>query len=397
MSLNTSSVSALTLWRGRWARFWEVFPLSRATRVVLLILVGATVAVDLIRATIAGELPNGIPPVIVAVIIAGFAWRPLLAVVLLVGGAIVVIPLGATDVWLLGMAIAAGLVVVSCSVPLAVAYGAVFLVAIVIGESARVDVRPLAFVIVLLVVAAASFLGGALFRSARRRQKALVARLSAEAVAARAAVQEERLRIADELHDFIAHELTIIVMHARVLDRTGDPQTSATARRAIEDAAVQALADIRRVLDATQAHRFTPDPGADDVVDRRHTLTDALTDARRELAGLGGRVNVGDLATDREPLSRTIDAGLAHIVREATTNIVKHGGAGDIDIEVLRSSDDVRLTIENDLDATVSPMQLPRGGYGLARMRERALLSGGTFEVGPRDGRWIVSVTVPSR
>ncbi len=397
MSLNTTAPHSPASWRGSWTRYGEVSPLSRATRVVLLILTSATVVVDLIRAAIAGELPNGLAPVAVAAAIALFAWRPLVAVGLLLGGALVAIPLGASDVWLLGMAIAFGLVVVSCSVPLSATYATVFLVAIVVGESARTDVRPLAVVVVLLVVAAASGLGGALFRSARRRQKELVVRLRAEAVAARAAVQEERLRIADELHDFIAHELTIIVMHARVLDRTVDPQTSAAARRAIEDAAVQALADIRRVLDATQASRSAPHDASANDIDRRYTLADALADAQRELTGLGGRVAIDALAPDGAPLSRTIDAGLAQIVREATTNIVKHGGAGAVDIDVQRSSEGVRLSIVNDIAETFAETRVPRGGYGLARMRERALLSGGTFDVGPRDGRWAVTVTLPSR
>lgn len=393
-----SDPAAVGTWRHLWAAYWSTSPLSRAARIVLIVVVVAVMTIDVARAALAGETSGttDLLSLSVAAAIGLFVWRPTIAAVVLVAGAVVALSFSAGDVWLVGMAVAAGIVVVTCSVPLSVTYVAAFLIAIVVGESARQDVRPLGVVVVLLVVAAASCLGGSFLRAARRRQQALVRRLSAEAAAARSAVQEERLRIADELHDFIAHQLTIIVMHARVLARAEDPDLRAAARTAIEDAAVQALADIRRVLDATQVRRSSFDDG-DEAVDQRYTMAEALSDARRDLSGIVDRVTVRDGLGGGVELSRTIDAGLAHIVREATTNIVKHGGGGAVDIEVLQRSDGVQLTVVNDVAAPGDGLHLPRGGYGVARMRERALLSGGTFRVGPRDGRWAVVVTVPLR
>jgi len=377
--------------RRQWSILWRVRPLTRPMKVSLLVLVAVTVIVESIRIAAGSISPSDIISLAAALLIAGFAWRPVIATVSMLALMVVALSIGAGDVWLLAMAIAGGLVAVTCSTSLTWAYAIVLLMGAVFAEGTRTDARPIGSVIVLLVVATASILIGFAFRQAGRKQAHLVKRLAASEAAAHEALRSERERIADELHDFIAHELTIISIHGRVLQRSADQAERETAQDAIVNASTQAMADVRRVLQIANASRT----GAEVTWDVRHSLAQTIDDVERELQALGKRVDVSFAVTPG--LSRSIDSGLAHILREATTNIVRHSElTRHVVIAATQTPDRVRLTVSNaPVGSRATPASAFSGGYGIARMRERAHLLGGELSAGIDGDTWVVAVTLP--
>jgi len=196
---------------------------------------------------------------------------------------------------------------------------------------------------------------------------------------ARAAVTEERLQIARELHDVVAHSMSVVAVQAGVgryvIDQ--DPAEAASALAAIEATSRAALREMRQLLgvlrDGTPGEMLAA-PGLDDVPDL----------ARR--AGL--HVNVAVRGTPRQ-LPAGTDLAAFRIVQEALTNMVKHAGTNRGRIEVSYSADAVSIEVTDDGAGGVAPgrhaHQSP--GHGLIGMRERVALYGGEFSAGPLPGR----------
>jgi len=198
--------------------------------------------------------------------------------------------------------------------------------------------------------------------------------------AAERAVQEERVRIARELHDVVAHSVSVMVVQAaaarRVLDR-GDPACTAEALRTIETTGRNALDELRRLLgvlreDQGQAST-SPQPTAGDVA--------ALVDQCRE-AGLDV-----SLAVTGSPAELPAGVGLTvyRVVQEALTNVVKHAGPARVEVRV-GYGDPVAIEVVDDGRGAGGDAGLPTGGQGLIGMRERVELFGGQLQVGPRPG-----------
>ncbi|TQJ32670.1 sensor histidine kinase [Microbacterium sp. SLBN-146] len=244
---------------------------------------------------------------------------------------------------------------------------------------------------VLLVAAAASATGVVLralvMRATRTREELLDARrINADLV------QEERQRIADDLHDVVAHDLTVIAMHARLLERTDDPVERERSEQAILASARQALVDLRRVVSLA----------SDDVADGPSTLSGGLAvvvedfRAGLERAGYDVTVDLDQPAT--EELDRLTVSAIERTIREAGTNILKHAPSPERVSLSLQSIDGaVRLRIWNSLSRRAKTSLVPSGGYGTARMRERMGLLGGGCSVGPRDDGWLLDASVPVR
>ncbi|WP_075731670.1 sensor histidine kinase [Streptomyces acidiscabies] len=207
------------------------------------------------------------------------------------------------------------------------------------------------------------------------------------AQAARRRADEERLRIARELHDVLAHRLSVINVQAGVglalLDT--DPGQARAALTTIKSASKEALGEVRQVLDTLRtpgdAPR-TPAPGLD-----------RLPELVEQAAHAGLTVQV-DGAPPR--LSPGTDLAAFRIVQEALTNVVRHSGSRHARVRLDKTGGALRLVVDDDGPATGA--DAGGSGNGLAGMRERAAALGGTIEAGAReDGGFRVVAVLPVR
>lgn len=196
------------------------------------------------------------------------------------------------------------------------------------------------------------------------------------------AVAEERVRIAQELHDVVAHSVSLIVVQAQALGATVPDQRVTAATDGIADLGRQAMAEMHRTLKLLRANEDEaaergPQPGLGDL--------EELVE-RARAAGL--RV---ELAVEGEPrqLSQSADLSAYRIIQEALTNVIKHAGRADTTIGLRYRSDGLELTIADRGNAVLAPGSpaAVAGGHGLVGMRERAALFGGTLTAGPRRDR----------
>lgn len=201
------------------------------------------------------------------------------------------------------------------------------------------------------------------------------------------AVAAERARISRELHDVVAHALSVVVLQAQgaqaELERR--PERSREALGAIVETGRTALAEIRRLLGALgqDAPDWEPRPGAE-------RLPRLVADVRAAGTPVEFRVE-----GEPRPLPSTVDLAAYRIVQEALTNVLKHAARAASATIVLRYAPEA-LEIEVTDDGV--PAKPPSGtGSGLEGMRERVNVLGGTFEAGPRDERgFAVRATLPS-
>jgi len=220
------------------------------------------------------------------------------------------------------------------------------------------------------------------------------AQARAELVRAQAAAQAtmaERLRIARELHDLVAHSTGIIAIQAgsgrRVFDARPDEARDALA--AIEAISRETLAGLRRMV--TGLRRTDPEPGAGQV---SLGAAPGLADIDRLAAtarDAGVQVEV-DWHGSREPLPADIDLSAFRIIQEAVTNVVRHAGTGHCQVAI--DQRDGQLSIEVTDSGRGGSMA--GTGYGITGMRERAALLDGDFSAGPRpDGGFRVAIRLP--
>jgi signal transduction histidine kinase len=199
----------------------------------------------------------------------------------------------------------------------------------------------------------------------------------------------ERARIARELHDVIAHSLSVIVVQAdgAAAGAVARPAAAADALRTIADTGRDALTQMRRLLGVLRAEEggtaLAPQPGTAQL--------DALV-GQVARAGLPARLA---RAGESRPLDGTIDVTLYRLAQEALTNVLKHAGeVSRVDV-VLRYRDDAVELLVRD-DGRGAPAA-DGAGHGLVGMRERVAMHDGTLEAGPRDGRgFAVRAVIPT-
>jgi signal transduction histidine kinase len=213
------------------------------------------------------------------------------------------------------------------------------------------------------------------FVDARRRGASMAARSAAMQRQAEQAAAAERARIARELHDIVAHHLSVVVLLAAGARASGKP-AGATLEK-IENSARQALDETSSLLnvlrDPDEEAELAPPPAIGEL--------DALAASVRA-AGLPVNLTIdGNLAA----LPAVVDVSVYRIVQEALTNVLKHAGPARAEVTIGYEQDTV--TIEVTDDGTGHPGDgSPRGGHGLAGMRERAAAFGGELTAGPRPG-----------
>jgi signal transduction histidine kinase len=205
--------------------------------------------------------------------------------------------------------------------------------------------------------------------------------------AARVAVAEERARIARELHDIVAHAVSVMVLQVGAvrhqLPKTLDEDKEALGR--VEQAGRTALIEMRRLLGAMRRDGdgldLAPQPGLDG-------LDSLLEDVGR--AGLPVRLHV-----DGEPsaLPRAIDLSAYRIVQEGLTNSLKHARASHADVTVRYGDDDVQIEVRDDGAGVGTNDRL---GHGLVGIRERVKIYGGEMTAGTApEGGYVLSARLP--
>jgi signal transduction histidine kinase len=193
----------------------------------------------------------------------------------------------------------------------------------------------------------------------------------------RRAVAEERARIAREVHDVVAHTLSVMVVQAGAADDvfTERPDQARQALRAIETGARSALDELRRMLRA-----FRPDDGEDDVEEQRAPGPSLahLDELAETVRATGMTVHVHrEGAPDRLPAS--VDLAAYRIIQEALTNTLRHAvGADEVSVRVTTGTECVKITVVDNGRTTKSFGPVTGAGRGLVGMRERARLVGGS-------------------
>ncbi|MDP5183677.1 sensor histidine kinase [Blastococcus sp. BMG 814] len=181
---------------------------------------------------------------------------------------------------------------------------------------------------------------------------------------ARNAVAEERLRFARDLHDLLGHSLSLIALKSELAGRLAerDPARARQEMADVEAAARRALAEVR---DAVSGYRQV-------------SLAQALAEGRSALSAAG--ISLRARAPGR-PLPGPVDAVLGWVVREATTNVLRHSGARSVTVTLRAGDDDVRLTIADDGRGGDAP-----AGTGLCGLAERVAAVGGRLDHGQGEG-----------
>ena len=211
---------------------------------------------------------------------------------------------------------------------------------------------------------------------------------------ARRAVTEERLRIARELHDVIAHSMSVIAVQSAVGNHVIDtqPDEARQALAAIESTSRSALTEMRRLLGVLRQEgeprgSLTPAPGLGD-------LTFLVTQVQD--AGLRVWIHVDG---QRGPVPPGVDLSAYRIIQEALTNVIKHAATSSANVTIRYRAGSVTVEITDQGPAASGadiPPARPGTGHGIIGMRERVAVFGGEFAAGPRpDGGFGVRACFP--
>jgi signal transduction histidine kinase len=236
-----------------------------------------------------------------------------------------------------------------------------------------------------IILAGAFYAAAYSFGSAMRNRRLYLEQVEERAAilereheeASKRALADERLRIAQELHDVVAHSMGVIAVQAgvgsHVIDT--DPAEAKKSLDAISTTSRTALGEIRRLLGVLRADEdggYEPAPG--------------LADLDRLFADVRGAGVTVDVRVDgeRHELPPGVDLTAYRIVQEALTNVLKHAGPAAVTVTVGYEPDMVRLEVVDDGRGVNG--RSPGGGHGLVGMRERVAVYGGTLETGPRTG-----------
>ncbi len=227
---------------------------------------------------------------------------------------------------------------------------------------------------------------GVAFGARTRSLRAAEARSRELELERREAVASERARIARELHDVIAHTMSVMTVQAGAAEEMlrVDPARALEPVRAVQEAGRQALVEMKRLVGVLREDHaelgLAPQPGLADV----ERLVGQVRDA-------GLRV---DLCVEGEPrpLPLGVDLSAYRVVQEALTNALKHAGGAPAVVTIRYGESDLEVEVTDDgrhFDAR-------EGGHGLVGMRERVGIFGGTFDAGPREtGGFAVRALLP--
>ena len=208
------------------------------------------------------------------------------------------------------------------------------------------------------------------------------------------ALLEERQRIARELHDVVAHHMSVIAIQAEAAPyKIADPPPELVESFGdIRASALTGLAELRRILGVlrTDGQATAPQPGLADL--------DALLDSARS----GGLQVTATCSGDPVPLPEGVDLSAYRIVQEALSNAMRHSPGSHVQVDVAYRADGLSLEVRNDAGSRTVPVLVGSGdgaaggGHGIIGMHERAAMLGGSLDAGPtEDGGFQVSAVLP--
>ena len=261
---------------------------------------------------------------------------------------------------------------------------------IVVTLTTGMDTR---FLQVGLTVALAGALGDAA-RSRRAYVEAVVERArraeQTREAEARRRVTEERLRIARDLHDAVAHQISVISLNAGVASSALEtrPERAREALATIRTASREVLGEIGSMLTVLR----TPDETGIREQPGLARLPDVIESVRVAGWDVVVRDEIG-LGTAVVPLG--VDIVAYRVVQEGLTNALKHGSARRAHVLLRRDGDDLEIVVTNPWERATEPHDLPPSGFGLVGLRERVDSVGGALEAGPAPGGFRLAARLP--
>lgn len=298
---------------------------------------------------------------------------------------------------LLSIAFAAGMVAATCSLPV------ILLQVLLVGAlttdvllSSAAVTSGTAYVITAITVI--MLLLGMSFRIGAARESVLIAERKQVIQTLETISREAQERIADELHDGIAHDLTLILFHARALPKQADEAARHTSLTTIEASAQAALGSIKTLLSSIQdtAPRRSSHEHPSTAYDR--TIGESIHDFSLLLSNAG--ITTHTMVANPAPsMPGAVEHALRQAALEAVTNVIKHAPSSrSATIELHEQNGVITLTITNTWSGTRHENEVTSGsGRGLVRARERANAVHGTLETQQTPSSWILRVTAPSR
>ncbi|MEV4438007.1 sensor histidine kinase [Streptomyces sp. NPDC049577] len=229
----------------------------------------------------------------------------------------------------------------------------------------------------LLLLVLPTLLGGAAMIAVVQMGRTMRELRQARATVAHLAANEERLRLARDLHDLLGHSLSLITLKSELAGRMlpERPEEAAQQVADIERVSRQALVDVREAVSGF----------------RRPTLDAELAGARTALAAAGVNADLGRAAGTFPDLAPDAEGALAWALREAVTNVVRHSGARRCEVALAESGDDLCLTVTDDGRGPAGPY-----GNGLTGLTERLALANGRLETGQgARGGFLLRACVP--
>ena len=251
--------------------------------------------------------------------------------------------------------------------------------------------------LVSLVLFCAMWALGSAIGAGRRRAAELLERTMAlereREENARRAVFDERVRIARELHDVVAHHVSVMGVQAGAARLVMGRDPSKAERGAGLDRGFQPPGGRRSCTGCSASCARTGDP---DDLRRSPGVSAAAGAGRRRCATRSSTVDVG-IEGDERPLPPTVDVSAYRIVQEALTNTLKHAGASRADVRLRYWPEELEVEVARRRSRRGARARTGRGGLGLIGMRERAALHGGQLTAGPASGGgFAVRATLPT-
>lgn len=373
--------------------FWEQRSLHPVARTLLVAAVGVLLCIAAGFITASGTFTRlDLLAVAFYAGLAAFAWHPMTAasIVMIIGSVGVLFTGSGGD--LLELALATSLVAAACSAWVIVAHVTLLgVLTAYIASTTTTLASGGAFGIAGIAVIA--LLAGAAFRLLAAREAVSISERARVTRDLESLAREDRERIADELHDGIAHDLTLILFHARALPLQPDEIARQVSLTTIEDSSQRALHSIHSLL-ALMRNPMTEAPGQHpvrfngDILEAVVSLGALLRDA-----GIPTKVSSPGIALGVPPAAERI---LTETAIEAVTNIIKHSPKSlSATIEIRDQGGLVELIVRNAGPFGTTGRPSP-GGRGLDRARQRLIQSKGRLEVGRVADEWVLRAVVNS-
>lgn len=204
------------------------------------------------------------------------------------------------------------------------------------------------------------------------------------------AVAEERIRIAQELHDIVAHNVSLMVVEAQALGATAHDGRVSHSTDAIADLGRQAMTEMHATLRLLRGDGDTPELTPQPGLAQLERLVDQLRRAGLEI----------ELTVEGQPrrLAQGVDLSAFRIIQEALTNVVKHAAGARTNVTLAYRAHGIELTvIDTDDEVRTVLIEEPSKGHGVIGMRERTALFGGTLRTEAIPGGFKVTATLPYR